>query len=44
MKRIHRLPDWIYSDELKFVLAILLCLGAGWLGGWLSLEIGGACS
>lgn len=42
MNRI-RLPDWVHSDELKFVLAILLCLGAGWLGGWLALEIGGAC-
>jgi hypothetical protein len=44
MNLIRRLSDWLYSDELKFVLAFLLCMGAGYLGGWLSMEMAGACS
>lgn len=44
MNRLRRLPDWLCSDELKFVLAVLVCLGAGYLGGWLSMEMAGACS
>lgn len=39
----RRLPDWIYSDAFKLVLAVLLWFVAGYSGGWLAMETGGGC-